>query len=416
MVKNWADHCSSDEEDLLDDEELNQLDAVAEQVLKKEFKAPTDEAQAAADQVQAAAEDEDAEHAAPPPQEEAAAPPPKQRTYEFPTDPPFTAYVGNLAYSIVDPQELAHLLTELAKNVLDLDIVITDTRIMMERNYDRDPDAKPRHRGFGYVQMETLEMLQGFMGLNDTPQAMVAGRKIQVDTSTQRNNNRNSGYRNKDHNSHSNNRHSHNNNNNNSFQRHDRRGDRDGRGGGGFSRPTPTHNNNADEPAAGNAKAPSQRPRLQLAPRTKPLAKKEEGSGGSSSNIFGGGKARDAQGWRSNKESDKTEKAPAATNEEGAPVKGKPHHTNHKEGPRKHHHHDAKKPHDARKQTPQGGRGGRGGGRGRGGRGGDAKKTEAPPAAKAPAPAPPATKAPEKAESKAPTNHFAALGFDSDSD
>ena len=41
---------------------------------------------------------------------------------------------------------------------------------------------KPRHRGFGYVQVETLEQLQGLMQLNEKEGVLVAGRRIQLDT------------------------------------------------------------------------------------------------------------------------------------------------------------------------------------------------------------------------------------------
>jgi hypothetical protein len=38
----------------------------------------------------------------------------------------------------------------------DKAFTIVDARIMMERQ-DRDRDDPPRHRGFGYVEVETLD-------------------------------------------------------------------------------------------------------------------------------------------------------------------------------------------------------------------------------------------------------------------
>mmetsp|Transcript_1945 Transcript_1945/g.4105 ORF Transcript_1945/g.4105 Transcript_1945/m.4105 type:complete len:386 (+) Transcript_1945:168-1325(+) len=385
MVKNWADHCSSDEEDFLTDDDLN---VVSEDVLKQEFSEPG--APPAAEQQEPPQTDR-VPSEQPKPPEEAEAP---KRTYEFPTQPPFTAYVGNLAYTIVDPKELEELLTVLAKDVLDLDIKIVDTRIMMERNHNRqqhEPDRKPRHRGFGYVQFETLEMLQGFMALNDTPNAMLAGRKIQVDTSTQRNsNNRQSAsFRNRNNND---------NNQNNSFRNNNRRSGNFGRNndGGGES-----------------GKAPPQRTRLQLAPRSKPLANEGGEGSGSSSNIFGSGRARDGQSWRSNKAQE--DKAPKDKNNESTAPSAD--NDNKKQGNERRNSHtnnerrNSNRQHNSnnneqRRNNHRGGRGGRGGG-------GDTNNKQQQ--TKAPAPAPKPSPA-EPAAAKPPTNKFALLNFDSDSD
>ena len=82
MVKGWADHCSSDEEE---EEEHNQLPA---------------------QQPVPPAKDVDLEnnnHEAPPPPSKGHLPPSqerRERVYEYPSEPPYTAFVGNLAYSI----------------------------------------------------------------------------------------------------------------------------------------------------------------------------------------------------------------------------------------------------------------------------------------------------------------------------
>jgi hypothetical protein len=123
MVKNWADQSSDDEEDAKERvESLEQdLEALEQQG------SPAD----------------DPEHY----QEEAApAEAPAPRVYDFPTEPPFTAFIGNVAYTINDPAVLAENMTLIAKDILNVDIVVTDARIM----YDKKQDP-PKHRGFGYL-------------------------------------------------------------------------------------------------------------------------------------------------------------------------------------------------------------------------------------------------------------------------
>lgn len=124
------------------------------------------------------------------------------------------------------------------------------------------------------------------MKLNDK-QAMIAGRKIQLDTANQANHNNNR------HNTNQNNRKG--SSNRGSFERRggpDSHAPIDGSAfrGGRFAQ----NNNKSRASGAGNVEsAPTQRPSLKLAPRTKPLEDKP----GSSQNIFGGAKARDEQEW-----------------------------------------------------------------------------------------------------------------------
>ena len=192
MMKSWADHCSSDEEDNVNvadndyDDDDEAIAVVDPNILKKEIDAENKAF------LEAQGDDDEDEQAA-------AAPTPK--TYQFPTEPPFTAYVGNLSYNIMDPQELTTKLTQLVKDVLKdddndntddaLNITITDCRIMMDR---RNPSPKPRHRGFAYIQVETLEMLQTLMKLNEK-EARLDGRQLVLDTSTNNNNNNNNNNR-----------------------------------------------------------------------------------------------------------------------------------------------------------------------------------------------------------------------------
>ena len=305
MVKNWADHCSSDEEDLdVADEPQPVVDP---QVLQKEI----------------AAENKAFE---------------EKKVFQYPTEPPYTAYVGNLSYNIMDPQELTDKLTALVQEILDMEFNITDARIIMDR---RNPGPKPRHRGFAYIQVETLEMLKSLMELNNHPQATLEGRALVFDTSVQNDQRKNN-------------------------RRHDHKDLPDGsqfRGGRFGNRRRDSTSKPKDQGGP-----PPQRTSLKLAPRTKPL----EGAGeaGSSSNIFGGGKARDEQAWQERRKAEKPEKQ---------------------------------------------GRGGRG--RGGGGNRGSTKKERNKPKEATPAPAPAPVVEPKKApEPKKVINAFAALDFSDDSD
>lgn len=120
-MKNWADHCSSDEES------IDGIDDVAEQV-----------------QVQTLEEE-----AAPAPVVEGEAAPAAPRTYEFPSSPPFTAFIGNLAYSVKEPEELKEAVIKCASEHLGKELVILGARISFDRN--------GKHRGFGYLELDTLE-------------------------------------------------------------------------------------------------------------------------------------------------------------------------------------------------------------------------------------------------------------------
>jgi translation initiation factor 4B len=136
LMKSWADHCSSDEES---------LDGLPDEMEAQTF----DEAPAPA-----AAEEE--QHTASPHREEAGAvPPAAPKTYEFPTEPPFTAYIGNLPFSISDPVDLEHLVAEAAKKRLGQEIPISNGRIVTNRH-----DGRPR--GFGYLEVDSLDHVSSF--------------------------------------------------------------------------------------------------------------------------------------------------------------------------------------------------------------------------------------------------------------
>ena len=134
-MKSWADHCSSDEESLDDLPEQMEAQKLAD--VEPVDPTTTDGAPptTAEDEVDApAAED---------------APPAAPRTYEFPDKPPFTAFIGNLAYSLKEPEELIAAVKQCAVEVLGQEINFLGARI----SFGRDGS----HRGFGYLEVETLD-------------------------------------------------------------------------------------------------------------------------------------------------------------------------------------------------------------------------------------------------------------------
>ena len=386
MVKGWADHCSSDEED---DDEYQPVVVVSP---PGSLRGPPSA---------------DAHEPGAVPREDSRGAPqtnmPQKKVYDYPTEPPFTAYVGNLAYTLTDSNDLAAEVQALASEKLHVSIRVIDARIMKDRNNNDRP------RGFGYVEVETVEMLQQLMDLNSSGNAQIAGRTVTFDVS---NNNNNSNNRRNSNNSNSNHRSSNNSNIDGSKFRGGRFTTKQGQQGSAPESSTPRD-------------AAAQRPSLKLKPRTKPVEEQEaDPSQSSNSDIFGGAKARDETSWKERRTS------------------GKQHHQGNAstEGERQQQQQTRKDSNNKGRGGRSGMRGGRGdvGGRGPSGEaavrqsdtGGestgterasfrDKKKTDhrkphAP--ALAPKPAPPAE--PEKAPPKKPsvTNVFAALAMDSDSD
>jgi len=296
-----------------------------------------------------------------------------KRTYEFPSEPPFTAFVGNLAYSIEQPQDFNDAMTKLAQDRLGLKITVTQAKVMMDRRGE-----KPKHRGFGYIQVETLDQLKGLMELNEVG-ATLAGRTIQVDTANQ-DNNRSSR----------------------------RQSDVDGskfRGGRFNSSRRPSKNQNG----TAESSAPAQRPSLKLQPRSK-AADGDSSASGSASNIFGSGRARDEQAYE-RRVSGKGGPEGGDAQQRRRSSKGTQAHNNDRNQGQAHRRSSAGR--------GEGGRGGRGRGeRNKSGRGAtrhDGKNGEGGTKQAAPTPTPPQAE-PEKPKTQKVTNAFAALAFDSDSE
>ena len=124
-MKSWAD-VSSDEESLHD---LPQK--MEAQTLEEEEPTPP-----APETVQV-------------PETQEPAQPKPPRTYDFPDAPPFSAFIGNLAYALKDPEDLKAAVAKSASDHLGVELKILGARI----SFGRDG----QHRGFGYVELETLE-------------------------------------------------------------------------------------------------------------------------------------------------------------------------------------------------------------------------------------------------------------------
>jgi hypothetical protein len=121
MMKSWADHCSSDEESV--------DDVGGEQV-----------------------EEQDEHHDEHHDDEEDLEMPAK--AYDLPTGPPFTAFVGNLAFTVKEPDQLQAAIADAVKDRFGEQINMIGGRIATDR---RDGD---KHRGFGYVEVESLEQVR----------------------------------------------------------------------------------------------------------------------------------------------------------------------------------------------------------------------------------------------------------------
>jgi translation initiation factor 4B len=299
MVKNWADHCSSDEEEEdvgRHSEEMEEPDVPPPEPQPIE----THETEGKGFEHQPPRDHHHQQQ-----QEE----PSKPRVYDLPSQPPFTAYVGNLAYSIQEADDLAIAVADVVKEYLNADIRIVHARVM------KDKMNHYKSRGFGYVEVETLDMLQTILQLNEVPDAMLAGRKIQVDTATgsgSNNQRRGGSFRNS--------------NNNNTYNSNRRDSASNNRGipdidgskfrGGRYSHKNQRNssteagggnNNDKEDAAAATAEPPTQRTSLKLKPRSKPLVLETGTEESKNESIFGGAKARDEQAWRERRHSEKEE-------------------------------------------------------------------------------------------------------------
>lgn len=319
MIKSWADHCSSDSED--EDhhhDRQQQRESGEEAVVDGNGTVPEAdgndpvEKETQEDAPEGPHEDGGTDAT----KEDANLQPREPKVYDFPTEPPYTAFVGNIAFGILDAEELLHeLRAAVAQANLETEINFVHARIVMDRRIS----DKPRHRGFGYVQVETLEQLQALMQLNTMPDVMLAGRKIQIDTSNNDNNNNNNNHHRNNHGDHRQSRNHHYNkgsnfggggNHDSSIDGSKFRGGRFSRKDGGGERRDSARDAGGEAILDGTAPGsegavPQQRPSLKLTPRTKPVDDATNNSmSQSASNIFGGAKPRDETTWQSRRKSE----------------------------------------------------------------------------------------------------------------
>ena len=77
------------------------------------------------------------------------------RTYDLPTGPPYTLFVGNLSYSIKDGRQLGESIRELVRNRMKQDLSIVKGRIGAGGGGNNGQNSN--HRGYGYVEVGSLE-------------------------------------------------------------------------------------------------------------------------------------------------------------------------------------------------------------------------------------------------------------------
>ena len=149
-MKSWADHCSSDEESFNEDTPMDAFDNDEDDGNGKQAAATT--ADHPAEIITTGMDHLKGPSAA---GMEAQQPPHQERTYDLPSGPPFTLYVGNLAYSIKDGNQLGEALANVVKERLHKDIRVVKSRVAMDR--DNGGGIKNTHKGYGYVEVASLD-------------------------------------------------------------------------------------------------------------------------------------------------------------------------------------------------------------------------------------------------------------------
>lgn len=262
-MQSWADHCSSDDDS--DDGHPARLQTTVED--DEDDLSYDEHGAASGDALDDDLEEDEEYPPAPRPLDLASFSDPRNLPEGAPTQAPYTAHIGNLAFNITEAGELAFKIEEMVKDRYQNKHVVkvTEARLGIDRETGK-------RKGFGYVEFETVEELMILLNLNDGC-SEINKRRIRLDIAQPpRNQQRNHRSRNNDRN-----------NNRNYDRNNNRGGDIDGskfRGGKFTQRQTP-----------------AERPGLKLAPRSKPVG---ETGGGSESNIFGNAKPRSGD-WRSNR-------------------------------------------------------------------------------------------------------------------
>jgi RNA recognition motif-containing protein len=118
MKGSWADHCSSDEES---------VDELGEQLENQQLEEQEEHHDDG---------EEDFEMPA--------------KTYDYPTGPPFTAHVKNLAFTIKETDQLQTAIADAIADRFGEKINMMGGSIAVDRQ-------SGKHRGFGFVEVESLE-------------------------------------------------------------------------------------------------------------------------------------------------------------------------------------------------------------------------------------------------------------------
>ena len=422
-MKSWADHCSDSEDE---DNHHPAAATAASPPAWHEESSSEDEA-------------DQADEAAPP-----------ARTYTPadipPGGPPFTAYVGNLPFSIKSPDDLVGEVRQL----LGGDAGISRARLGKDRKTGKTG-------GFGYVEFDTADDLLVLLNLPNHRPPQIRGRDIKVDVAAQRQQpSGDRGDRGASFRGSSSGRGSRTNLSGNldDIDGSNFRGGRGsmGRNGSGRNDGSSSNNNHNSNRRNSNRQSsqrkddgnsggpPPVRQSLKLAPRTKPAEGAERSS---SSSIFGDAKPRDDAAWEAEREKrsslakaaedskKKEKKDGSSTGGDGGGSK-KDKDNMRRSGSSASVGKGGRGGGGAKRNNSTksgGGKGGRGGGGGKGGRGGSMRKSDSqksagggkeekkksePTIPKSAIVAPPAEK--KKDDKKKVVNKFAALGFDSDSD
>lgn len=138
-IKSWADHCSSDEES--DDE----------RIAPPPSGLPGSSSFGQLNQLDDNESDDNNQEEEEIPYEE---PPPKE--YILPSQPPYTAFIGSLPFSLNSTNDLGHEIVDLLrsrdveKDLGGVDVRVRDVRLMTDRETGKN-------RGYGYVEFDTPE-------------------------------------------------------------------------------------------------------------------------------------------------------------------------------------------------------------------------------------------------------------------
>lgn len=269
-MESWADHCSSDEEEIKRVPSASAFTVISDD--EDDFDGDgSDVGLDTSNHNQSYQKTSFFNQSQPPPQK------------SLPDSPPFTAFMNNLSYEVTE-NELANELQKMCLNKRSKKINIVNVRFATDR------ETRER-KGFGYVEVETRDELVSVLELNP---ASMFGRKVKIDIAqnTRKQSNRNNNHNNSYHNGGGGGNAPISRSPNNSMQQSNT-SDIDGsKFRGGMRRTASKGSSTSLQQDQQEVKAEVKpRQRLKLAPRTKPS---EKGAPPSlQSSIFGTGKKRD---------------------------------------------------------------------------------------------------------------------------